>query len=123
MNREIVFRGKDDANKWHFGGYFKGEFGDEYIIENQQMILADNESVGEFTGFKDDSEKKIFEDDLLQNVEKPEKIGRIIRFNGCWFVSYPDGQEPCLCGVLDYAAQKVIGNIHDTPELLEGGKE
>ena len=50
MDRVIKFRGKDDAAKWHFGGYFKGKFGDEYIIENHQKILTDNESVGEFTG-------------------------------------------------------------------------
>lgn len=130
MNREIKFRGQDRDKKWHFGDlhhYSDGAIGIRDII-NKYGFVVDSETVGRFTGFKDIDGNEIFEGDIIQNDDHEEEIYKIIMIGGCWCGLVfggdidDDDDTPLLCWLLDMAPFKVIGNIHDNPELLEGGK-
>ena len=102
--REIKFRGREKDGTWHFGNLKLRE-----DMPNWATVAAwivDRETVGEFTGFKDIDDKEIFEGDIL---EYPGKL------KACVVVT--DIREFTYRGI---AYQfKVIGNVHDNPELLE----
>lgn len=117
--REIKFRGRSPNKKyWYYGEYARGR-----IFCNDGIYHIDPETVDEFAGFKDVDGVEIYEGDILQNDEYPEEIGKIINENNCWLVEWFDiDDKTCLCWLLDNTPQKVIGNIHDNPELLEVGK-
>ena len=118
--REIKFRGKNTDGDWVFG-YFVNSKRITAIIDNDDVEYeVDPQTVGQFTGFKDVDNTDIYKGDIVQNTEHPELIGKIINENSCWLV------EPlyvfdkvCLVWLLDNTPQKVIGNVHDNPELLE----
>ena len=120
MNRVIKFRGKEfSKNNWIFASAYDQE-NEIFIIDFANVAVVD-ETVGQFTGFKDIDDKEIFEGDFIQNEVNPFEIYEVAMVNGCW-----SAEDKVDCGVLhwflDNAPFKVIGNIHDNPELLEGGK-
>ena len=105
MNREIKFRGRAKGGFWHFGDLKLRK--DKPNWATVAAWVVDRETVGEFTGFKDIDSKEIYEGDIL---EYPGKL------KACVVVT--DIREFVY---RDIAYQfKVIGNIHDNPELLEG---
>ena len=130
MNREIKFRGRDMSGHWVYGLLTKKKIRNsnklQYAIATEDCSMGNTipiieNTVGEFTGFKDIDGKEIFEGDIIQNDEHPEEIGKIINEKGCWLVDWVDDDDkPCLGWLLDNTPQKVIGNIFDNPELLEG---
>lgn len=125
--REILFRGKRiDNGEWVQGYYFK--IWDEHYIcwgtTNGEVdkLLVIPETVGQDTGLDDKNGKKIFDGDILHK-----------EFYWGWYVGYENGafrriplndvqrrnwklhtlhQE----GLEDW---KIIGNVHDNPELVE----
>lgn len=128
--REIKFRAKNtDTKEWVYG-----YLADETYINNintidLSSIEVDSDTVGQFTGLKDKNGKEIYEGDILWASD-----GVIGYVKGgvrgyCYdvvFIKHPAGEE---CWSLystvmdDYPGKiKVIGNIHDNPELLKGGK-
>ena len=131
MDRVIKFRGKCSEtytgylNQWIYGGYTKGKKGQSYILDGTMQLKVYSETVEQFTGFKDIDGKEIFEGDIIQNQEYPELIYCVEMIGGCWSVDYHedgDFDSVVLNWLLAMAPFKVIGNIHDNPELLEGGK-
>lgn len=83
MNREIKFRGYNPKNKkWIYGYYFVNR-GHHFIVEDRpanplatpEDYEVVKESIGQFTGFYDDSDdfdfpqKEIYEGDII-NVDK-----------------------------------------------------
>ena len=131
--RDLLFRGQTrkkgekvfmdgrpvDAN-WVYGGIFQGK-GDFSVIYTYEPVYTD--TVGQYTGIDDKNGKKIFEDDIL-------KFGKYL-----YVVEWEDGS---LCAfqknylkdgisesykpvrVLADDGAEVIGNIYESPELLEG---
>ena len=84
------------------------------------------ETVGQYTGLKDKNGTRIFEGDIVKSCEH----------NDVYFVKYFDSDNYsafdcvpdvplCECNGLSYLVNeegcKVIGNIHDNPEILKGG--
>lgn len=135
--RTIKFRGKASHNgEWLYGDLINihGKchiLGEDDMQEDGHHVTQDSDrptwvepdTVGEFTGLLDKNGKEIYEGDILQCGESIFKVSyegshlgafSLVRegyFAGC----FGDLTEPFYC--------EVIGNIHDNPELLEGGKE
>lgn len=130
--RNILFRAKSKVIK-----DIKFVYGIPYFSRGKYFMLVDNinkeqqigkglfeiepETIGEFTGLYDSKSKPIFENDILQYIDSDgEKQNISVAFNKGSFVIVENGKvtndtvESGLCLEL-----KVIGNIHDNPELLE----
>lgn len=131
MIREIKFRGKRiDTGKWVYG-YYYSECGNTYIFEDRQkesmtrrnvVYSVKEDTIGQYTGLKDRNGKEIYEGDLLLSVGMVWKV--VYHENLASFVlctEYGRGNSP-LGEMIRSFDFKIIGNIHDNPELLEEGK-
>lgn len=116
MIREFKFRGKEKTIGWVYGSLL--DFGDEYAIHlrnSEGSLIVDPETVGQYTGLKDKNGVEIFEGDIVDWVDSDYYIRRdVVRWINGGLV---------LCNssytVGSYPQNKVIGNIHDNPELLK----
>ena len=78
-----------------------------------------------FTGLKDKNGKLIFENDIMEahiDEDFPEDVSRFkVEWNGKgWVENHPDGVDREYLDDFDTEHFKVVGNIFDNPELLEG---
>ena len=146
MNREILFRGKRiDNGEWVYGQYTyllnarteDGEPIKHMIVDGTPFgQIVDPSTVGQYTGLTDKNGKRIFEGDILQIAKKSDSLGTyffppvqypinvVVKWDLCawmwevqgkegpYYIHFPDAWCHYEC--------KVIGNIHDNPELLEG---
>lgn len=126
--REILFRGRTNYGEWFEGFYVHIPCGrggiDEHLIQTikedgriDRFIQVVPETVGQYTGLCDKNGKKIFEGDIVL-VEG--RTGTVVysEENCVWYVGIEYGFEPPL-NDYDRLYIKVIGNVHDNPELLE----
>ena len=134
--REILFRGKTANGKW-VQGSLQIEYGWR-IIEGKRQIdhricdlnnKCDNvipETVGQYTGLTDKNGTKIFEGDILEFSDRFVVVFWHTHL-GCWdsnflkFTNTENGRDNMSPLNWGYKS-KVIGNIHDNPELLKGGE-
>nr|DAG65232.1 MAG TPA: YopX protein [Bacteriophage sp.] len=129
--RQILFRGKDLSgvldHSWIFGSLDTTEKEYPSIIYldrfgNRCRISVNHKTVGQYTGLTDKNGKKIFEGDILKNIESGEIVD--ICYSGCSFrYSYNNsiygyGVDDIEKGIVTDEFE-VIGNIHDNPELFE----
>lgn len=128
--RTIKFRGKDyETGEWTQGHFFQRLGHYPAIIEprprNGKVMYVEtavsDETVGQFTGLYDVNGEEIYEGDIL------DFNGLIIevRFVRGVFALLCNGNlDEELCGDCrtDLFA-KIIGNIHDNPDLLKGIKD
>lgn len=132
--RTIKFRGKIKQDEWVTGYYVGKSSLDEVAIlpppnvnydigciNNSECCYCISDTIGQFTGLYDCHGKEIYEGDILD-------------FNGLKIeVRFVRGVFALLCnGDLDHELcgdcrtdlfAKIIGNIHDNPELLKKGGE
>lgn len=122
MNRQILFRGKrKDNGKWVYGFYtlFVSNKGLKHGIYTGAENEVDSETVGQFTGMYDKFNNKIFEGDIVKCLSL--EYGYVNKE-----VYYTEGKAKfglSSCGTDyefgEYIDVEVIGNIYDSPELLE----
>lgn len=145
--RDILFHGKRvDNGEWVEGfyvhlldgkgreshriytGYAETDCGDFY----PDWYEVDPDTVGQYTGLTDKNGKRIFEgyvgryrqtDGAKRNGAPILCIGKVV-YNTETASYAVDSRDEAGCKYFDYFPIKdfeVIGNIHDNPDLLEGG--
>lgn len=138
--RTIKFRGKRiDNGEWVYG-YFVGTTDSVAIIIPFEKVNYDvgyigdseccycfPETIGQFTGLLDKNGKEIYEGDIVrEKLKRTRKDGEklFVCFEEFeWKGKNANGATTSLSLIAEYHTIELIGNIHDTPELLKGGKE
>ena len=150
MNRKIIFRGYSDIHRQIYGDLKQYPDGDAYITENSDgeslSYQVEPDTIGQYTGIKDSKGNKIYEGDIIQFtvpdgtirlfvVEWAEEDRKLISLSGFEH----DGNPVRICGwcfnwngfhlyptvidgIPDNEKMTIVGNVHDNPELLKGGK-
>ena len=119
--RTIKFRAKGKSDgQWHYGSLI--QIGDDYSIATNtapafEMCVVAPETVGQFTGLYDCDGKEIYEGDILDFNGLTVEV-RFVRGVFAFLANGNLDEELCGDCRTDLFA-KVIGNIHDNPELLK----
>lgn len=128
--REILFRGKRvRGGEWGFGSFVSPNriavrIGEEVYASD----IVSPETVGEYTGLTDKNGKKIFEGDIVKEWSAWWRTPNEIRCNTFEVVckhlgtlllirKNRGGEESKTLN--RNSTVEVIGNVYDTPELLE----
>ena len=123
MKREIRFRGKTSQGEWLYGDLQQLNDGTVRIAVNNEcwnddgiqssdylkILEVNPNTVGQFTGLYDKYDKQIYEGDIVSNIKGDVFV---VEYRGAEFnISY--------LSLVSKNSVKVIGNIHDNPELLK----
>ena len=105
-----------------YTGYAKDDFGDIY----PKSYEVNPDTVGQYTGLIDKNGVKIFEGDIIKYHDDytPVDITFKVVYEDAGFFVRGDNATPLLHTALSTViAEKarIIGCIHDNPELLVGG--
>ena len=142
MKREILFRAKC-YGVWRYGSYVHFDkkpihdcYNDKYrdfIVTNgvygeNHYPITDLSSIGQYTGLKDTYGKEIFEGDIVKGVSHKSDscISELMSFDVIGVVGYHKEYQTLEVRTrqaslhIEVAIKgEVIGNIHDTPELIK----
>ncbi len=138
MDREILFRGKvtkvpkymQDKNRMAVGDWVYGSYVDypvAQIFDLEDEYIVDPATVGQFTGLCDKDGVKIFEGDILRDGQGDDGVVTYLESVAqfCFMVGRNRWQlnegDPNRPKHLQYT--EVIGNIHDTPDLVKEESE
>ena len=122
--RDILFRGKrTDNGKWVYGLLCR--VGDTYAnirrMDTGVLYSVLTNTIGQYTGLTDKNGKKIFEGDIVEFRTSLKKYyAKVYYKKGMWSLYIKGFNDRYMLSVAvenDYSV-KVIGNIHDNPELL-----
>ena len=113
---------KDDLK--YFIGYVLGtdEDGSPHDLD---AVQVDPSTICQCIGLKDKNGKLIWENDIMEahiDEDFPEDVSRFkVEWNGKgWVENHPDCVDREYLDDFDTEHFKVVGNIFDNPELLEG---
>ena len=140
INRDIEFRGKDLLGKWRYGDLVQ-EIWKSALNTNQKAYMIKKgkiattvleETIGQYTGLKDENGKKIFEGDIIEfsydlfvgNFDTFIAKGKVVFEEGAFYVKCFENErgtkdETYLLYSINIDTIEVIGNIYDNSELLE----
>lgn len=116
--RAIKFRGKMDGRWWYFvaNDSNEGEW-------SQFWALVQRKTVGEWTSLLDKHGNEIYEGDILRLGPARERYVPVASPDTQLEIYYTHGafstKEGGLGDVTNWHECEIIGNIHDTPDLLE----
>ena len=127
MIREIIFRGKRiDNSEWIEGSYIHLNVNADFICQGRSFnslipikIEVIPETVGQYTGLTVPS-GKIFEHDIVTAKFKSNgaRFNFVVKYSnkmGCYV--FDNGCTQSLFG--EIRSVRIIGNIHDNPELIK----
>lgn len=126
--REILFRGKTYDGTWEHGDLRHGGYvhndSETYIMRADvalHNIPVDPKTVGQYTGLTDKNGKRIFEGDIIRQIETGETF--IVQ----WFPEHLAfmawNKSENTVGYMDECWKlitEIIGNIHDNTDLMGG---
>jgi uncharacterized phage protein (TIGR01671 family) len=117
--REIEFRGKHQQNnEWVYGFYYLDHpHKNPKIIDGDRAIYVYPETVGQYTGLKDRKGKKVYEGDLVAYDKDLWEI-RHSTVGCCLEMMNTNKPGRLPAGII--MQSELFGNIHDSPELLNG---
>jgi len=148
MKDRYLFRGKADG-EWYIGNLFISKQTNHHVIISDapglnweadtgidshlcQTMEVDPITVGQCTGLKDEHGKLVFEGDVVKTVtnvyglmvwEPAHFAIKWVRFEDSKSVTGTLFEKPIAIhhyfNDVDAGECKIIGNIHDAPELLE----
>lgn len=143
--RTIKFRGKDiETGEWVYVDLLNKEsvLNAFIAIIHRCNVKINPDTVGQFTGLHDKNGKEIYEGDILRGDEYPFNCDGVDNYlaevvwadNVCGFYRITHKKaNSTVRGIShgnwseldeeDIKSFEIIGNIHDNPELLKGGKE
>lgn len=129
--REILFRGKaDDTGEWIFGSFVPSiaeaedslfdidGYIEKYNSETSkyEKSLVNRDTVGQYIGLQDETREKIFEGDIIEyyHLLNNAKVRTTVEYeNYSGWLPFTEEFGPY------HESVKIIGNIHDNPELLK----
>jgi hypothetical protein len=131
--RPILFRGKSlDDGSWCLG--YLGQVADkttgkvipaiiDTITEGQYtttLTAVDENTIGQFVGVTDSHGVMLFEGDIIESIGGCRKV---VEFGGPVLRPMHGKATSCdaISTYINNYEKRVIGNIHDNPELLKGG--
>ncbi len=141
--REHLYRAKREGKDEWVKGYFTNCYCARIVRANGNeyghpidYIDVDFNTVSEYTGLTDKNCKKIFEGDIVKlsppdkdfslHNPKEERILEVVFFKGMFALDmhkwWKYGHGRCALEGYESERLEVIGNIYDTPELLESTK-
>lgn len=131
--REILFRGqaKNDTYRkdgdWIYSSFIMQDPKTELLshqvelFDGSRWVAIDPETVGQYTGLTANG-TKIFEGDIMPVYEQGMEYYYKVVYNGdCFMLAMLDSEQGSYPLSVKNTISKIIGNIHDNPELLEGG--
>lgn len=124
--RDILFRGKRlDNGEWVYGNLFLSDTdGGAYILAGSRIVTieweVDPSTVGQYTGLLDKNGERIFEGDVLTVDGEDGFFVLEFQEDTARFVMSGDSIVVDFDNFWSYEVE-VMGNIHDSPEFLEGG--
>lgn len=120
--REILFRGKDESDKWAYGrlAYDVMSLGtSDAIVDKDGITIVNPDTVGQYTGRLDHFKTKIFEGDILMIDEDEGDVGVVSwAEDGAGYVVERDDVITRLGDFYSFCIC-IVGNRWDTPELLQ----
>jgi len=123
MGRDIKFRGLTEKGEWKYGNLLNeqtiGEVGNN--LSHYKFVTVNPETVGQFTGLKDNNGVEIYENDLVKAKDWNPSVFKIEFIEGGFCGTYEGNLMPTdINHFYDSTGChiEIIGNIHENSDLL-----